>query len=82
MASHRFEGRLVIAPILHKLTGYLNRVPFDIGQPGGQSVINVRQHMLEGVSEFMEEGCYFIKIHQGRLAVDGGALIAVHISDR
>ena len=82
VAGEREQRRAVVAPVLHELARQLDGVPLDVVDAGRLRLVDVGQHVLQGVPELVEQGLDLAEGHQRRLPVDGRRLVADHVGHR
>ena len=70
------------APVFHKLTRQLDRIPRHTIDTGNVRHINLCQHMMQAVSELMEQRQHFIMGKQRRFAADRFVKVTGQIRNR
>ena len=64
MAGQFANRRPVITPVFHELTGEFDRVPLDSADARRVRLVDGRQHVLQPVTEFVEQRFDFADRHQ------------------
>ena len=82
MSRHADKRWLVIAPVLHELTGQFHGIPFDATNAGGVAVVDGSQHVLQTVSEFVKQRFHFAERHQRRTIANRRCAVANQVSHR
>eukprot|EP00968_Pinguiococcus_pyrenoidosus_P000259 scaffold13_cov241-Pinguiococcus_pyrenoidosus.AAC.32 len=76
------RGLLVVAPVLHKLRRQLDRVPLDVVDSRGASVVHLGQHVLQPVAELVEERLHLPEGHEAGLVADRRRAVAREVRNR
>ena len=69
-------------PVLHELTGQFHRIPFHAVDAGHARVIHEREHVVQAMTELVEQGGDFVVREQRRLAINWRIEIAGEVGDR
>jgi len=76
MGSHVLEHIPLPAEIFHELAGQLDGIPFHAGNTRDIAFIDLREHVVQTVAGFVEQGDHVIVREQRGLAVHAGCEIA------
>lgn len=70
------------APVFHKLARQFDRIPRHPTDPGNTSGFNAGQHMVQAVTELVEQGDHFVMGKQRRFTIYRAVEVAGQIRDR
>ena len=82
MRGHRADDVPFPAEIFHELRRQLHRVPLDALNTRYTGNVDLRQQVMESVSEFVEERDDFAVRERRRLTASRGRQVARHVRDR
>ena len=70
------------APVFHKLTRQFDRIPRHTADTGNTSGFDAGQHMVQAVTELVEEGDHFVVSEQRRFTIYRAVEVTSQIRDR
>jgi hypothetical protein len=81
VGGHVLEHFPFPAEVFHELRWQFDRIPFDAGDARHAQLIDLRQHVVQAMAEFVEQGDHFIVGEQRRLglAIDHGRLVKLQV---
>ena len=82
MGGHVLEHIPFPAEIFHELAGQLDRIPLHAGNARDIAFVDLREHVVQAVAGFVEQGDHVIVSKQRRLAVHTGGEIADQVGHR
>lgn len=69
------------APVFHKLTRQFDRIPRHTADTGNTSGFDAGQHMVQAVTELVEEGDHFVVSEQRRFTIYRAVEVTSQIRD-
>ena len=82
MRGHVAQHAPFPAKVFHELAGQLHRVPLDAADTGDVALVDLREHMVQPVAAFMEEGDHVVMRQQWRLAAHAFGKVAHQMGHR
>ncbi len=82
VAGHAREHFPLPAEVLHELRGQLYRIPFHAVDARHAQLVHLREHVVQAVAEFVEEGDDLVVREQRRLVADRAGEVAGEVGHR
>ena len=82
VGGHVFEHVPFPAEVLHELARQFHRVPFDAADAGHIAFVDLGQHVVQAMTELVEEGDGVVVGEQRRLAIDALGEVAHQVGHR
>ena len=82
VASHTHQGAAIEAPVLHELAGEFDGIPLHVADPGRLRLFDGGEHVLEAMTELMEEGFHLLEAHQAGGVPHRRGLVADQVGNR
>ncbi len=82
MAGDKRQRFWLPAPVFHKLTRQLDRIPRHPADAGNARHVDARQHVMQAVSELMEQRGDFVMGKQRRFAVHRTVKVTGQVGNR
>lgn len=82
MAGDKRQRVRLPAPVFHKLARQLDRIPWHTADTGDASGFDAGQHVVQAVTELVEQGDHFIVGKQRRFAAHRTVEVTGQVGDR
>ena len=82
MRGHVAQHAPFPAKVFHELAGQLHRVPFNAADTGDVALVDLREHVVQPVAAFVEEGDHVVMRQQRRLAAHALGKVAHQMRHR
>ncbi len=78
VAGEEIQGLALPAPVLHELGRQFHRVPGNPGDPGNGGPVHLGEHVVQAVSELVEQCLHLVVGEQRRFVPHGRSEVAGH----
>ena len=82
MRRHVLDNRPLPAKVFHELTGQFHGIPFNATDARDIPFIHLRQHVMQAMAKFVEQGDHIVVGKQSGIAIDALCKIADQMRNR